>query len=508
MSLALLVATSCGPEVARLDLSEAPSGLAVLVRLDAAGAPASLSAPFGLDAGALTHGRRPELRGDGDTTVVVVARRSWLAEAYPGVDVGALDAAAVELGEPLAGPVRIATDDALRLRVRLALEPDAVWAAGVDGVRAAPEWVGQLAVELEVDAEPCLDRARSKLTAFADRLDPVAQPGLPPTAGLRALDWFEDDRAIVAGPALYLVERGRAYDPAAPGRLILPEALLEGDVVGFTDVAVGPRVDAEGRRRVLVSGFADGRGFVYELTVGVQEGLRAVGTSTVVERPLWSVQIDEDGTVVSVGHDGFVLFGSAERAVERRLPLERLAPPPDETIRAVFTGDRAEPVVVASQSRLHGLDPETETWTVYSIPLDIGGNRFRGLGARDGVVWAGGTQNHVYRRTASRVAFERVELVMPPRLFPCASGPSTPAEPEILRNVHELGITPRDVVLAYSRCTALTLVRRADHCVSVLERVDAPVGLVEGGEDYEALEVRGSSILVLDARGNLLVSDG
>lgn len=493
-ALVLLVAGCAGDGVERFDLGEAPDGIAALVTLDAAGAPVDVSPTFGLEAGALSFGARPQvsLPSGASRGVVVVVPRAALA-ARPEVVVEGLEGAVISPVEGAATLTRVATDDPLQARLRIPVVQVGAQVFGEGGATAA---LARLVIEVPALTEPCRVPERARLEPFTGQPRPLLQGGLQPSRW-RGLAVLDPGRVLVAGTDVALLERGVPYDPTAPGTRVGALELF-GAEVRFTGVGLDAP-GADGRRRVLASAGTRAEGYLGELDLG-PEGLAAVGTATTVATPLWSVGVGADGTVAAVGDNGLVLLGSRDAPVARRADLDNVSPPDDESRRLTFTGDPARPLAVASEGLVHVREAAADAWVPHVLTSDFGSNRFRGLTAQGEEVWAGGIRGAVFRGT-TQGDFQILDLPLPPRMLPCATGESRGLDVEILRNVGVIAMDATHVAVTYEECTGILMVRRSDLCTWVVTPPSGEVGVEDGS--YSAITLDEGRLVAVDELGGV-----
>ena len=304
-----------------------------------------------------------------------------------------------------------------------------------------------------------------------------------------------DDRYVVAraGPVLYLVERGVAWQDRPGGYLL-------GTDVGagwFHDV----RVDSRGR--VVIAGERyNGSGAVW--IASVESGsLAVVETSTITDEAIFSILVEEDGSMIALTAMGGVRVatpaGVWRRVFEQmtRVPLRVMAtgdPSVPHLVGArdavVYTGDLVRGVW--SSSTLNR--PGTEVFSIFGVAV---------TNSNDGRwLWGGGLRGLF--RSRDGASWQDVLLDFPPQLLGCADVAESCGRARLAEGFPLISQVTGGLVAGGIGCSSVAVLRE-DGCVDSLDRAGG-VRRVDWGESFRAVDTTGKALLAGD-RGLLLEAD-
>lgn len=366
-------------------------------------------------------------------------------------------------------------------------------------------------MSLEVDAlaEPCPASAGAALVPF----DPEHQPSLPnntpilgrqepqhfpnsdpyyhPTATLR----LDDDRVLLASPrVLYLLTRGRAFSDQPVERIDLwaqglPAAQASTRGWAFQGLALDPSRSSTTVKQIVAvaratedpAGAQHPRGAVLDIAVG-PEGLRSARTTTLTERMIPGVLVEDDGAVFLPGHGVLVngaieSFGVLYTAPSVDGPYREIILDTALTTRWIHrSADGRHPHVVGLERGviLYGdaraSDPE---WT-REISTEFGSvegyaDRLTSAGLE---AWASTGRKEFLHRDPASGEWSQIPLFLPPALRLCsgrpdACGQTQPSSPIVLDDL-VIGPARTHIALALDDCDTMVTVSLDRTCASSL----------------------------------------
>lgn len=311
--------------------------------------------------------------------------------------------------------------------------------------------------------------------------------------------------------ALALLERGQDYGGRAVPSILLPTITASSSEDMIQAIALA-RAPATGPRRLYVVGRTrTGGGFLWRAEVDAQ-GLRWVGTATIVSIGLDDVTLDEHGDLLAVGGSGRPatvagIFARLETSTERLSVIVRNG---EGYNRIIPTGLAAQPALIGSDAGgVYLGDPlsELSRFALDPFSLDsIEGLAFDpGPGGAD--VWASARNGPVFEKRPFESSFDQVRFEVPSLLHACGRGP------DACGRVSDFGSTMTRMLLVDAKngeryifssllsCTGVLAIRLSDRCISAIPESDHPTFETSGTHAYKAVARFGDELFYVGEEG-------
>jgi len=381
-------------------------------------------------------------------------------------------------------------------------------------------------LRVPVQSERCRAARQHRLEPFAARRQAFGAQatigGLPWRAGegarsralgnLVAVAPLDADHLIVASQwALALLERGQDYADQVVPSILLPTITASSSEDLIQAIALPPAPATGSRRLYVVGRTRTGGGFLRRAEVDAQ-GLRWVGSATIVSIGLDDVTLDDHGDLLAVGGSARPatvagIFARLETSTERLSVIVRNG---EGYNRIIPTGLAAEPALIGSDAGgVYLGDPLTELsrFALDPFSLDsIEGLAFDpGPGGAD--VWASARNGPVFEKRPFESSFTRVRFEVPALLQACGRGPDT------CGRVSDFGSTMTRMLLVDAkngerylfssllRCTGVLAIRLSDSCISAIPESDHPTFETSGTHAYQAVARLGDELFYVGEEG-------
>ena len=508
-----LASAGCGGETTRVELAGVEAAI-FLVSLDHAGGVARIEGPLVVRGGVRASGDRPDraLGEDEIRLVVVTVDLERLRGAVAGFEPEEAAGLVVAPRSVVPGPREERLERIDRVRRWVPLAP----LATLEEVRPRSGELLPLpepdALELHLgvpeDPEHCRPLGWSPFAPYARELQPVPAPA--PLAGGQTAEprvaAVDRDRALLAWRDLHLVERDRASSGRAGAQISARALAPSAKEPLLRRVALDPRPLPGGARRVWAAGIAHQgwvlAGWLFELSLD-ERGLSWVSTTTITGPDhLDDLAVSDEGRVLVMSR-GQVTLREPDGAL-RPLPM-----PPRQDLeflgsRVVWTGHPREPILAATESRLHLWLEEPGTWLTTELRgLGFQPIHFRAFAAfpEEGEYWAGGTRAEIFR-ARRQGQWQGLTLRLPPRFEPCGAE-THEGRPTSVREWSASEAHEDHLFFIAKDCGAVVAVRRDDLCTSLL----VPGGglpEVRGRDDgFKTLTRLDDQLLIVTGRGEI-----
>lgn len=391
--------------------------------------------------------------------------------------------------------------------------------------RAFPALSGAL-LRVPIQAGRCAAAGERRLEAFTARRGAFGQRatigGLPWQAqdsprnsalgNLVAVAPLDAGHLIVASPlALILLERGRDYEGSEVPSILLPTNTTSVSEDAIQAIAL-LRAPPAGPPRIYVVGrTGTGGGFLRQAEVDAQ-GLRWVGTTTIVSVGLDDVALDEHGDLLAVGGSGRPapiagIFVRLETGAERLSVVVRNG---EGYNRVLPTGVAEQPALIGSDAGgVYLGDPLTELtrYALDAFSLDSIEGLAYDPGPGGGDIWASARNGPVFQKRPFASEFVQQRFEIPPVLYGCGQGP------DACGRVSDFGSTVTRMLLVDAsdgdryffssllRCSGVLAVRLSDGCVSPIPEADHPAFEAAGTHAYQALARFGDELFYVGEQG-------
>lgn len=505
--LAALGSAACAP--ADLFLEQRDGFIAVL-SLDAQGSVLSRVERFGPQETA----ERIEIEAIAGEVLILRLDTAAITAAAPDFDASRATELTLALGPSC--PAGLASDGRSRdvaLPAAVELERLSPQGRRLGSARAAdvPALNGAL-LRVPIQAERCAAAGPHRLETFTARrgafgaqatigglpwraLDSVRNRALGNLVGVAPLD---ADHLIVASQwALALLERGRDYEDQEVPSILLPTITTTAGEDVIQAIAL-MRAPPTGPPRVYVVGrTGTSGGFLKRAEVDGQ-GLRWVGTTTIVSIGLDDIALDERGDLLAVGGSGRPaavagIFARMETSAERLSVIVRSG---EGYNRVLPTGLAQQPALIGSDAGGVYLGDPLTNLTRYALDA-FSLDSIEGLafdpGPGGGDIWASARNGPVFHKLPFASDFAQVRFEIPPVLHGCGQGP------DACGRVSDFGSTVTRMLLVDAkdgdrylftsllRCTGVLAFRLWDGCVSAIPEAEHLTFEAAGTHAYQAV---------------------